>query len=81
MNQEKPKQRVKTLSIRIPESLYLTISQYVLDNDLPSINSAVISLVNRGIRGTEESENAVSEFILELIPQDKLQELANGIKK
>ncbi len=81
MNQEKPKQQVKTLSIRIPEDLYLAVSQYALDQELPSINAAVTSLLNNGLRVTGDKESAISEFILELIPEQRLKELASGTIK
>lgn len=78
MNQDKPKQRVKTLSIRIPEVLYLTVSQYAIDNDLPSMNAAIISLITNGLEVMGDKDSAITQFILELIPQHKLEEIING---
>lgn len=78
MNQDKPKQRVKTLSIRIPEALYLTVSQYAIDNDMPSMNAAIISLITNGLEVMNSKDATISQFILELIPEEKLKELING---
>lgn len=78
MNQDKPKQRVKTLSIRIPEGLYLTVSQYAIDNDMPSMNAAIISLITNGLEVMGDRNSAISQFILELIPEEKLEEIING---
>ena len=78
MNQDKPKQRVKTLSIRIPEALYLTVSQYALDNKMPSMNAAIISLITNGIDIMGSKSEHITQFILELIPEEKLKELIDG---
>lgn len=78
MNQDKPKQAVKTLSIRIPEKLYLTVSQYVLDNDIPSMNAAIIGLITAGLDITKERDQIISQFVLEFVPKEKLKELIDG---
>lgn len=78
MNQDKPKQEVKTLSIRIPEKLYLTVSQYVLDNKMSSMNSAIIALISGGLTAMQDKDRVITQFILELVPKEKLQELMNG---
>jgi len=78
MNHDKPKQRVKTLSIRIPEALYLTVSQYAIDNDMPSMNAAIISLITNGLHAVSSKDDTITQFILELIPREKLEELING---
>ena len=78
MNHDKPKQAVKTLSIRIPEKLYLMVSQYALDHEMPSMNAAIISLVTSGLSSTEERESIIGQFILELVPREKMEEIING---
>ena len=78
MNQDKPKQRVKTLSIRIPDSLYLTVSQYAIDNDMPSMNAAIISLITNGLEVMGTKDDIIKGFILEMIPGDKLKEMIDG---
>jgi hypothetical protein len=78
MHQEKPKQEVKTLSIRIPLELYVTISQHTLDKDLPSLNAAIIDLVKTGIRASGEKNTIISEFIVEFVAPEKLKELMNA---
>jgi len=78
MHQEKPKQEVKTLSIRIPLELYVTISQYALDKDLPSLNAAIIDLVRAGIMSADGRDQIISEFIVEFVTPTKLKELIRG---
>ena len=78
MHQDKPKQGVKTLSIRIPLDLYLTISQYALDEQLPSLNAALIDLLKTGIDTTQEREKIISQFIIEFIPKETLEKIING---
>ena len=77
MNQNKPKE-VKTLSIRIPLALYLEISQYAIDEDHQSLNSAIMALLNSGLLLKQEEDNVIRRFILEIVPQEKLEELVNG---
>lgn len=78
MNQPKPKKVVKTLSIRIPESLYIEASQWGIDKGFPSLNAAIIDLVTAGLKAQAEQDAIVSQFILEIIPQEKLEEIING---
>lgn len=78
MHQEKPKEAVKTLSIRIPLDLYLKISQYALDEDLASLNAAIVSLVKSGLDSTNEKNNIISQFIIEVVPKETLERLING---
>lgn len=78
MNQKEPKQEVKTLSIRIPLELYITISQYALDNDLPSLNGAIVELMTAGLEATAERDKIISQFVLEFIPRETLEKLING---
>ena len=78
MHQQKPKEGVKTLSIRIPTALYLTISQYALDNDHPSMNAAIIELLASGIAVEKEKGSIIGQFSLEVVPKDKLKEIING---
>ena len=78
MHQDKPKQEVKTLSIRIPLELYLVISQYTLDADFPSLNSAIISLIKSGLSEGEERENIIGRYILNIVPKEELEKLING---
>lgn len=78
MNQPKPKKVVKTLSIRIPESLYLEASQWGIDKGFPSLNAAIISLISAGLKAQADEDAIVSQFILEIIPKNKLQEIING---
>ena len=78
MHQDKPKQQVKTLSIRIPLELYLVISQYTLDEDFPSLNSAIISLIKSGLSVDEERENIIGRFLLDIVPKEEMEKLING---
>ena len=78
MNQSKPKQEVRTLSIRIPIELYVGISQHAIDKDLPSLNAAIIDLIESGITLIEERDSVISNFILEIVPRDTLENLING---
>ena len=78
MHQEKPKEAVKTLSIRIPLDLYLKISQYALDEDLASLNAAIVSLVKSGLDSTNEKNTIISQFIIEVVPKETLERLING---
>ncbi len=78
MHQDKPKQPVKTLSIRIPLDLYLIISQYALDEELPSLNAAIVDLVKTGIASVAEKEKIISQFIIEVIPKEVLEKIING---
>ncbi len=78
MHQDKPKQEVKTLSIRVPLELYLTVSQYALDEDLASLNAAIIELVRTGIDTTLEKERIISQFIIDIVPKETLEKLARG---
>lgn len=78
MNQPKPKKVVKTLSIRIPESLYLEASQWGIDKEFPSLNAAIISLISAGLKAQADEDAIVSQFILEIIPKNKLEEIING---
>lgn len=78
MHQDKPKQEVKTLSIRVPLELYLTVSQYALDKDLPSLNAAIIELVKAGIDTTQEQQRIISQFIIEIVPPELLEKIARG---
>jgi hypothetical protein len=77
MNQSKPKE-VRTLSIRIPMDLYLNVSQHGIDKDLPSLNSAVIALLSAGLEVTSERDKILSQFILEVVPPEKLKEIISG---
>ena len=77
MNQSKPKE-VRTLSIRIPMDLYLNLSQYGIDKDLPTLNSAVIALLTAGLDVTLERDKILSQFILEVVPSEKLKEIIDG---
>lgn len=78
MNQKEPKQEVKTLSIRIPLELYITISQYALDKDLPSLNGAIVELMTAGLEATSERDKIISQFVLEFVPKETLEKLING---
>jgi len=78
MNQSKPKKVVKTLSIRIPVDLYLEASQWGIDKGFPSLNAAVIDLMTSGLKAEREQDDIVSQFILEIIPADKLKEIIDG---
>lgn len=78
MNQNKPKQEVRTLSIRIPIDLYVGISQHALEKDLPSLNAAIIDLIENGIDVTEERSKILSQFILQVVPREELEKLING---
>lgn len=78
MNQKEPKQEVKTLSIRIPLELYVTISQYALDNDLPSLNSAIVDLMKAGLDSNADKESIISQFVLEFVPKEVLEKMING---
>lgn len=78
MHQDKPKQGVKTLSIRIPLDLYLTISQHALDEQLPSLNAAIIDLVKTGIDTTQEKEKIISQFIIEFVDKQTLRKIIDG---
>lgn len=77
MNQNKPKE-LRTLSIRIPIDLYLSVSQHGIDKDLPSLNAAVIALLLAGLDVNAEKDSILSQFILEVIPVEKLKEIMNG---
>ena len=74
MNQNEP----KTLSIRIPFDLYLKVSQHALDKDLKSLNAAIIDLLESGLALVQERESIISQFILEVVPANKLKEIMNG---
>lgn len=78
MNQKEPRQEVKTLSIRIPLELYVTISQYALDSELPSLNSAIVDLLHTGLSSATEKDHIISEFVLEFVPLEMLEKLING---
>lgn len=78
MNQKEPKHEVKTLSIRIPKELYVKVSQYALDNDLPSLNGAIVDLMNTGLDTTVEHDKIISQFVLEFVPREQLEKLING---
>ena len=78
MHQDKPKQEVKTLSIRIPLELYMTVSQYAIDKDSPSLNAAIIDLVRAGIDQTSAKDRAVRDFLIERIPAEELEKLIRG---
>lgn len=78
MHQDKPRQEVKTLSIRIPLQLYVTISQYALDKDLSSLNAAIIELVKGGLTETSGRDQVIRDFIVELLPVDELEKLIRG---
>ncbi len=78
MNQKEPKQEVKTLSIRIPLELYVTISQYALDNDLPSLNSAIVDLMKAGLDSNADKASIISQFVLEFVPKEVLEKMING---
>lgn len=78
MNQQKPKEGVKTLSIRIPESLYLQVSQYALDNNMPSMNAGIMELVQNGLSVTQDRDDIISSFLFEVVPIEKLKEMMNG---
>lgn len=78
MHQEKPKQSVKTLSIRIPYELYMAVSQYALDNELPSLNAAATELITAGVQTAEDHEKIISQFILEFIPKEQLDKLIHA---
>lgn len=78
MHQQTPKQEVKTLSIRIPLELYLVVSQYALDKELPSLNAAIIDLITAGIDVTKEKDTIISQFIMEFIPLEQLEKLIDG---
>lgn len=81
MNQNKPKHEVRTLSIRIPIELYVGISQYAIDKDLPSLNAAIIDLIQSGITLTQDRDSILSQFIIEIVPRDTLERLINGDTK
>ncbi len=81
MNQPKPKRVVKTLSIRIPEELYLEASQWGIDKSHPSLNAAIIELINTGLKSMQEKDRIVSQFILEYVSTEKLKELIDGTVK
>lgn len=78
MNQKEPKQEVKTLSIRIPVQLYIKVSQYALDNELPSLNGAIVDLMTAGLETTAEHDKIISQFVLEFVPRERLEKLING---
>lgn len=78
MNQEKPKEGVRTLSIRIPKSLYVKVSQYALDTKQPSMNAGIMELVENGLQVTQDRNQIISNFFMEIIPMEKLKELSNG---
>lgn len=78
MNRVKPKRKIQTLSIRIPIELYVLISQHAVDNDLPSLNASVIELIEKGGRAATDKDDIISQFILEFVPKEKIEELING---
>lgn len=78
MNRDKPKRTIKTLSIRIPFDLYVSISQHALDNDLPSLNASVIDLIESGGKSAVSKDDIISQFILEFVPKERIEELVNG---
>jgi hypothetical protein len=78
MNQKEPRQEVKTLSIRIPIELYVKVSQYALDNELPSLNGAIVDLMNSGLEANTERDKIISQFVLEFVPKETLEKLING---
>lgn len=81
MNQNKPQAKakeVRTLSIRIPMSLYLSVSQYGIDKDLPSLNAAVIALMEAGMDTSSDRDAILSAFIQEIVSPEQLKEIING---
>ena len=78
MNQQKPKEGVKTLSIRIPESLYLKVSQFALDSDMPSMNAGIMKLIKDGLEVTQDRDEIIRSFLFEVVPMDKLKDMIDG---
>ena len=58
--------------------LYLNVSQHALDSESPSLNAAIISLITQGLNSEQEKAKIISQFILEVVPKDKLKEIMNG---
>ena len=78
MNQSTPRKPVKTLSIRIPEELYLEAGQWGIDRGFPSLNAAIIELITTGLQTRKENDELIGQFIIEIIPKDRLKELIDG---
>lgn len=65
-------------SVRIPDRLYMAVLQHGLDNDIPTINASVMGLLRSGLAKQELENEVIKQFILEVVPKEKLQEIING---
>lgn len=81
MNQMQPKLKkvVNTLSVRLPPELYNRIAEIALDRG-ETLNSVFIEMVEAGLDRKAAEEQIIQDFILTVIPQEKLRELIHGKK-